>query len=69
MVFKRFVNWLKTLAQPRVEEKPDCVEQASMDSFPASDPPGWIEMGIKKPVAKPSWPQRVWQKISGKRAA
>jgi hypothetical protein len=31
------------------QDPPDPVEQASLDSFPASDPPSWIPMHIGSP--------------------
>ena len=43
--------------EPKLEilktDNPDQVEQASMDSFPARDPPGWIYVRAGSPERPP----------------
>ncbi len=43
----------KREAQPHLTETatPDQIEQAGLDSFPASDPPSWIAVHTGRPAA------------------
>jgi hypothetical protein len=53
------MEWMASRPENEVSESPekgndavipgDLVEQASMDSFPASDPPGWVS-GLEEPA-------------------
>ena len=47
----------------------DSVEQAGVDSFPASDPPGWVPMQAGSPCREPIHPDPQGRKPLSPQAA